>query len=208
MARVASLSRSYVSRLLDFAGQVARVKRTTEQQVQIVHREGELGVGFYGGVIPIRSLHPSSDAPKADCQGGLGVRIAQRFEQAADLIRALVGCANDAQRSNALDPASLQAFEEQAFEFAAVLRALAVDHAATAVEGGARLAHPDCFAGDSLLQGQAECLKPGRVILRLQSQISEDNPVAAQPAGEADTFCRQVARMLRGVQSAAKYDES
>jgi len=125
--------------------------------------------------------------PETGAERALLVGIPHGLKQAADFVGPLAGGADDAHGGGGLRAARLYALEQDALELAAVLRAVGINAAAAAIERGAWLDQV-WRAQDRkrVANGQAEQPQPRGIIARLQREVSEDDPVAAQPAGSAE----------------------
>jgi len=151
-----------------FTFHVPRIKRVTEQQVEVVHSQGQLAIGIRGFLVQVALLETLARAPEAGAEGELFVGIPQCVEETADLLGSLASGVDNAQSGGGFGPAGLDAFEQNALELAAVLRAVGIDAAAAAVVRSTRLSQVRRAQRRlRVADGQAQRPQPLGIIARL-----------------------------------------
>ena len=75
-----------LARSWDVPGLLSRIKRVSQQQVQVVKSQRELPVGVGGFRVRFRCLEPLPGFPEADAQRRRFMLVAQGAEQVSDLV--------------------------------------------------------------------------------------------------------------------------
>ena len=161
----------------------ARIKRIPQKQIEVMEGQGQVPIRIRRFFVQLMLLEPPARAPEAGTQGELFIGIPQRAEQAEDFIGPRTSGANDAPGGGGYCLARFDALEKHTFELAAVLRTVRVNAAPAAVERSARLRQVRRAQGRMrMADRQAKRPQSRSRIARLQREVGEDDPVAAEPA--------------------------
>ncbi len=104
-----------------------------------MNSQGELAKCLGGLVVQIGAFQVFPGSPESEAEREMFLLVAQCAQQTPHLVGPFVGGENDAQGRSGLGAACVDAFEEKAFEVAAVAGTIGIDAASAAVEGWARL---------------------------------------------------------------------
>ena len=163
--------------------------------------ERELRIRVCRCLVQLALLHALAGAAETRAEREMGVRVAQGTKEAADGVSPLARGADDAQGRGSFSAARLDALEEQALELTAVVGAIRVNAAVAAIIGGAGLSQSRRALSARRANGQAQRLQPGGVVIWPQSDVGEDDAIAAKPASGAKRRDGCGVGMLRIVQT-------
>ena len=117
----------------------ARIKRFGQKHVQVVDGESQFSKFFGGILVPGADFEFPLHSAKAFAKRKAFLGIAEFLKEAFYFFDALQGGTNDARGRGSIRLPGLDALQQQAFEFAAILRALGINFALAAGECRARL---------------------------------------------------------------------
>src|ERR1041385_8961763 len=116
------------------------IKLLAQQQVQVMHGQGELAVKPRSPSVRFVHFKFLCDAPKPHAQGHVFFPVAQLAEQPPDVIGALAGRPDSTQRGGRFDASCAHRLEQRAFELTAAGRSPGIDSASTvSAQGHTRL---------------------------------------------------------------------
>lgn len=161
------------------------METSAEQEVEILHGQGEVGVGPGGGAVETRPFRRALQAAEPDAERELGARPGlQLGQELPDAVRAPGGLLDGAEGGLEGEAAGGGFLEKLAVKLAAAGGPVGVDGAGPVLaQGAARLGQPR--PGRGPLQAQPGPLQADGIVLGLQFDILEESAVAAKGAGLA-----------------------
>jgi len=116
-----------------------RVEFLAEKKTEVLHGEGEFGVGLGRNVIEADFFEPARNMFESGLEREIFIRVSQDCEQSFHFIDLPPGFTDDLQCSSGFDSAGVDTLEKETLELATVIRAVGVNAATTAIKSGARL---------------------------------------------------------------------
>jgi hypothetical protein len=161
-----------------------------QEQFEAVHNQAQIRERGFGCCFGIAGLHALGRAMEALAQGAKLIRVAQRAQQAAGVVRAALGLFDQRQGGGESNAVGLRILQHPALERAALPRSLGVN-AASAILAQGRTGLGKASDG-RLAAGkgnrQPERLQFPGIVARLEFDQIEERAVAAQAARPAELF--------------------